>query len=65
MTCPECQGPNIYVLETRRVNGKKYRRLVCRDCGERFFTVERLVDPAEGRAQLNLWHKERKRGNIV
>ena len=61
MICPECKSLNTYVTEVRQVGGANYRRHTCKECDAMFFTKEDIVDPAEGRAKLSEWHKERRR----
>lgn len=43
-----CEHPHADCVDTkRRAGGYRYRRYRCRDCGERFSTVELRID-AEG-----------------
>lgn len=61
MICPRCKSPNVYVVEGRSSKrNRTYRRLKCRDCGERFFSREEIIEPEEGRTFLSAWHKVAK-----
>ena len=40
MKCPNCNGLNTYILETRQKNKTRKRRYECRDCNSRFTTLE-------------------------
>ena len=41
MYCPKCESENVYVMESRTVDGNRiYRRRRCCDCGNRFNTLE-------------------------
>lgn len=40
MPCPDCQGGNVVVVETRVESGTVERRRKCRDCGSVWHTVE-------------------------
>ena len=44
MACPECNSPRARVLNTKdaKATGQRYRERVCRQCGHRFVTVEKL-----------------------
>ncbi len=42
MNCPQCQGSDSKVLETRASSGSIRRRRECRDCSHRFTTQERI-----------------------
>lgn len=41
MRCPYCQSDNIMVLDTNDTRGEVRRRRKCKDCGQRFSTIER------------------------
>lgn len=41
MRCPYCQSDNIMVLDTNDTHGEVRRRRKCKDCGQRFSTIER------------------------
>jgi transcriptional repressor NrdR len=41
MRCPYCQSENIMVLDTNDSHGEIRRRRKCKDCGQRFSTIER------------------------
>lgn len=41
MRCPYCQSDNIMVLDTHDTRGEVRRRRKCKDCGQRFSTLER------------------------
>lgn len=41
MRCPYCQSENIMVLDTNDTRGEIRRRRKCKDCGQRFSTIER------------------------
>lgn len=41
MRCPYCQGENLMVLDTHDTRGEVRRRRKCKDCGQRFSTIER------------------------
>lgn len=41
MRCPYCQSDNIMVLDTHDTRGEVRRRRKCKECGQRFSTIER------------------------
>lgn len=41
MRCPYCQSDEIMVLDTHDTRGEVRRRRKCKDCGQRFSTIER------------------------
>jgi len=41
MRCPYCQSENIMVLDTHDTRGEVRRRRKCKDCEQRFSTIER------------------------
>jgi transcriptional repressor NrdR len=41
MRCPYCQSENIMVLDTHDTRGEVRRRRKCKECGQRFSTIER------------------------
>lgn len=45
MKCPACQSNDTHVIDTtREPNGGVRRRRVCKACGKRFSTIERVID---------------------
>ena len=40
MQCINCKSTNTSVIDTREVRAARRRRYKCRDCGERFSTLE-------------------------
>jgi transcriptional repressor NrdR len=43
MNCPYCGGKKTRVTDTSRTSGGVRRRRECKDCGQRFNTVERAI----------------------
>lgn len=45
MKCPKCGSDNVYVVDSRRDDGKLIKRKrSCADCGYRFNSVEVAVE---------------------
>ena len=55
MNCPECKKQNTKVVDSRRMDNIKavYRRRICKDCGHRFTTLERVVFTKKKRCVLS------------
>ena len=42
IVCPKCGGTNLLVWRTVHVRGAIARTRICRDCGKRFVTAEKI-----------------------
>ena len=38
--CPVCKSENVYVIDSRKVDGSIRRRKLCRNCESRYTTYE-------------------------
>ena len=53
--CPTCGSFKSHVKEGRSTRDGGYRRRrKCRDCGQRFITIERFVQAVENRRSHNI-----------
>lgn len=61
MICQKCGQP-MYCYNTRQKDEEnvRYRGYVCKNCGERMYTIETVTDFAYGRKKANQIHAEAK-----
>jgi transcriptional regulator NrdR family protein len=58
MNCVGCHGENTNVISSRTLQGTRYRRRTCKECGARFFTQENIIDKMP---IIGFWRKARKK----
>ena len=61
MMCPKC-GNGMYCTNSRQrdLESIRYRSYGCKNCGEKIYTVETVIDTDLGRAAVNKIINERK-----